>query len=65
MKTIDIIGDNYFGKWNKTRAACRSVVIKDGKMLLSYETKTDQWMLPGGGLEAGEDLLEDIKQSLR
>jgi len=54
MKTINIVGDNYFGKWNKTRTACRSVVIKDGKMLLSYETVTDQWMLPGGGLEAGE-----------
>ena len=55
MKTINIVGDNYFGKWNKTRTACRSVVIKDWKMLLSYETGTDQWMLPGGGLEADED----------
>ena len=24
-------------------------------MLLSYETKTDQWMIPGGGLEGAED----------
>ncbi len=55
MKTINIVGDNYFGKWNKTRTACRSVVIKDGKILLSYETKTNQWMLPGGGLEEDED----------
>ena len=60
MKTINIVGDNYFGEWNKTRAACRSVVIKDGKMLLSYETKTDQWMLPGGGLEADEDEKECV-----
>ncbi len=60
MKTINIVGDNYFGKWNKTRAACRSVVIKDGKMLLSYETKTNQWMLPGGGLEEGEDEKECV-----
>ncbi len=54
MKSINIVGDNYFGKWNKTRTACRSVVIKDGKLLLSYETRTNQWMLPGGGLEADE-----------
>ena len=60
MKTINIVGDNYFGKWNKTRTACRSVVIKDGKMLLSYETGTDQWMLPGGGLEADEDEKECV-----
>ena len=54
-KILGIIGDNYFGKWTKTRTACRSIVIRDRKLLLSYETATGQWMLPGGGLEAGED----------
>ena len=54
-KIVEIIGDNYFGKWNRTRTACRSIVIRDHKLLLSYETATGQWMLPGGGLEAGED----------
>ena len=54
MKRIEIIGDNYIGKWDKTRTACRAVVIRDGKLLLSYETKNDQWMIPGGGLEDGE-----------
>jgi len=54
-KIIGIVGDNYFGKWTKTRMACRSIVIRDGKLLLSYETATGQWMLPGGGLEDGED----------
>ena len=29
-------------------------MIKDGKILLSYEVKTDQWMIPGGGVEEGE-----------
>ena len=38
MKTIDIIGDNYFGKWDRTRTACRGIVIRDGRLLLSYET---------------------------
>ena len=55
MKTIDIIGKNYFGHWTKTRTACRAIVVKDGSILLSYETKTDQWQLPGGGVEAGEN----------
>lgn len=58
IKIIDIVGDNYLGKWNKTRTACRGIIIKDEKILLSYETKTDQWMLPGGGLEDGEDEIE-------
>ena len=54
MKILDIIGDNYFGKWTSTRTGCRAVIIRDGKILMSYETKNDQWMLPGGGLEENE-----------
>ena len=54
MKKVDIFGENYFGKWDKTRTACRAIIIKDNKLLLSYETNTNQWMLPGGGLEEEE-----------
>ena len=55
MKTIDIVGKNYFGKWNNIRTACRAIIIRNGEILLSYETKTNQWMLPGGGLEQNEN----------
>ena len=54
MKILDIIGDNYFGKWTTARTGCRAVIIRNGKILMSYETKNDQWMLPGGGLEENE-----------
>ncbi len=54
MEKVDIFGENYFGKWDKTRTACRAIIIKDNKLLLSYETNTNQWMLPGGGLEEEE-----------
>jgi len=53
-RIIEIVGDNYFGKWTRTRTACRAIVIRDNRLLLSYETATGQWMLPGGGIEAGE-----------
>ena len=55
MKTIEIIGKNYFGHWTHERTACRGVVIEDGRILLSYAVRDDLWMIPGGGLEAGED----------
>ena len=55
METIEIVGDNYFGAWDKVRVACRGIVVKDGLLLLNYETKTDQWMIPGGGIENDED----------
>ncbi|MBQ0010951.1 MAG: NUDIX domain-containing protein [Ruminococcus sp.] len=54
MKTVKIVGDNFSGQVRKTRTACRVIVVKDGAMLLSYETKTGVWMIPGGGLEDGE-----------
>ena len=54
-RIVEIVGDNYSGKWEKTRTACRGIVLRGGRLLLSYETRTGQWMLPGGGLEAGED----------
>ena len=53
---IEIIGDNYSGKWKKVRTACRAVVIRDGEILLSDATASDVLMLPGGGLEKGEDV---------
>lgn len=55
MKTIDITGKNYCGRWSSVRTACRAVIIRDGSILLSHETVTDLWSLPGGGLEEGED----------
>lgn len=45
---------NYAGNWDRARRACRAILAKDGKILCSYETVTDQWMIPGGGLEDGE-----------
>ena len=55
MKTIEITGDNYLGKWTETRKACRGIVLQDKCILMSYERMTEQWMIPGGGLESGED----------
>ena len=54
MKIIDIVGENYLGSWDETRTACRGIVIDREHMLLSYETKTNQWMIPGGGVEDNE-----------
>ena len=55
MKTLETIGENYFGSWQYTRTACRGIIVQDSKILLSYETVTGQYMIPGGGLEGDED----------
>ena len=54
MKTIEIKGENYFGKYDHVREACRAVILNGDAILLSYETKNDLWMIPGGGKETGE-----------
>ena len=55
MKTIEITGENYSGIWDKSRTACRGIVMNGFRVLLSYETRTDLYMIPGGGMEDGED----------
>ena len=58
METINIYGDNRFESFSKIREACRGIVISDGNILLTCEVNTDQWFIPGGGLERGESLEE-------
>ena len=54
METINIYGANRFADFTKVRDACRGIVIRDGMILLTYEVNTDQWFIPGGGLEGEE-----------
>ena len=54
MKTVEILGANRFETFSKTRSGSRAVVIRDGMILLSHETISGWWLVPGGGMEAGE-----------
>lgn len=54
MKEIEILGANRFETFTKTRTGCRAVILREGKILLSHETGTGWWLVPGGGLEQGE-----------
>ncbi len=38
--------------------ACRGIVLKGDKLLLTYAAKIDQYGIPGGGLEGEEGLAE-------
>ena len=58
MNSIEIFGANHFEKYTKIREACRGVIIQNDKILLTYEVNTDQWFIPGGGLEKEESFDE-------
>jgi 8-oxo-dGTP pyrophosphatase MutT (NUDIX family) len=55
MERIEITGVSFLGKLKKSRSACRGIILRDGELLMSYETRSGLWMIPGGGLEPGED----------
>ena len=54
MKTVEILDENRFETWTKTRAGSRAVVVRDGMILLSHEVNSGWWLVPGGGEEEGE-----------
>ena len=54
MKTVEILGQNRFETWTKTRAGSRAVVVRDSMILLSHEVNSGWWLVPGGGEEKGE-----------
>lgn len=54
MKTVEILGENRFETWTKTRAGSRAVVVRDSMILLSHEVNSGWWLVPGGGEEEGE-----------
>ena len=64
MKQINIYGDNYNAKTSKVREACRAFIANDGKILISYENKNCQLMLPGGGIEENESLEECLVREI-
>lgn len=64
MNTINILGSNRHKTFTKTRKGCRGIVLRGGKLLLSRELNTDYWLIPGGGLEAGESLPECCEREL-
>lgn len=65
VETIEQFAKTYSFPPEKERIAARGLVVEDGKILLSYETNTDVYMSPGGGLENREALEECCIRELR
>lgn len=64
MKVIEILGENREPEYTKTIEGCRGILIRDGKILLSYYRNKDMYLIPGGGLETGESLKECCRREL-
>ena len=64
MKKISVVNDDYQGHVDICRHACRGIVIKDGKILLCYESNEDKYIIPGGGVEDNETLADCCAREL-
>lgn len=47
------------------RKAVRAVILRDGKLLMIYSMKNDEYKFPGGGLESGESPEEALIREVR
>ena len=65
MQKILLINDDYQGHVDICRHACRGIVIKDGKLLLSYESNEGKYITPGGGVEDDETFAECCAREVR
>ena len=53
-EVIEQISHTYTAPYKNKRISCRAIIIENGRILLSHETKGDIYMSPGGGLEENE-----------
>lgn len=65
MQTINQYNTVYSDPPERIRESARAITVRDGKILLTYETNTDVYMSPGGGVEADEILEECCMRELR
>ena len=63
-ETIEQVSKTYTAPHKETRISCRGIIVVDGKILLSHESKTGFYMSPGGSLENGENFEECCAREL-
>ena len=63
-KHIQLINDDYLGHVEHLRHACRGILVRDGKVLLNYESNNSKYIIPGGGVEENETYAECCEREM-
>ncbi len=64
FRTITQYAKSYTDPPERVREGCRAIIVKNGKVLLSWEERKNVYMSPGGGVEDGETLEECVIREL-
>nr|WP_297769069.1 NUDIX domain-containing protein [uncultured Butyrivibrio sp.] len=61
---MQLINDDYLGRIEKLRHACRGILVRDGKVLLCHEPKSGLYIIPGGGVEGHENYADCCEREM-
>ena len=61
---MQLINDDYLGRVEKLRHACRGILVRDGKVLLCHEPKSGLYIIPGGGVEGHENYADCCEREM-
>ena len=65
MIRLEIVGKERDIPFKSERCGARALIERDGKYLFSYLSKRNQYLTPGGGIDAGESILDAVKRECR
>lgn len=64
VEIVEQVSKTYEAPYKEKRVSCRAIIIKEDKILYSFESKTGFYMSPGGSLEQGEDLVSCLTREV-
>lgn len=61
---MQLINDDYLGRIEKIRHACRGILVRDERVLLCHEPKSGLYIIPGGGVEGHENYADCCEREM-
>lgn len=64
VKQMQLLNDDFVGRIEKLRHACRGILVQDGKILLCHEPGSGLYIIPGGGVEGHENYADCCEREM-